>query len=138
MIILLADANINGHVDRLVQRMQGEPWLEFWTFLQMSCVTFSDVGLDPADSDVVVWERCQEKRLCLLTSNRNADGADSLESTIRTFNTPECLPVFTIGDADRTLQDRDYSDDVIWTLVDYLLGLDGLLGTGRLYLPRNA
>lgn len=33
---LLADANIQGHVDRLVKRMQGEPWVEFWNSLQIS------------------------------------------------------------------------------------------------------
>jgi hypothetical protein len=134
---LLADANIQGHVDRLVKRMQAEPWIEFWNSLQISYVSFADVGLDPADSDVIVWKRCQEKRLCLVTNNRSAAGPDSLESTIRACNTPECLPVFTIGDADRTLHDRDYSDAVIWTLVDYLLRIDEVLGTGRLFLPRS-
>jgi hypothetical protein len=132
---LLADANIQGHVDRLINRMKGDPWVEFWTHLQLSYATFANVGLDPSDSDIVVWNRCQEKQLCLVTNNRNSDGPDSLETTIRTCNTPQCLPVFTIGDADRTLSDRGYSDAVIWALIDYLLRLDGLLGTGRLYLP---
>lgn len=135
MIVLLADVNIQGQVERLVGRMQGEPWIDFWTQIPMSCVSFADVGLDPADSDAVVWTRCQEKRLCLITGNRNDDGPDSLESTIRACNTPQSLPVFTIGDVDRTLNDRDYSTAVIWTLIDYLLRIDGVLGTGRLYLP---
>jgi hypothetical protein len=134
-MLLLADANINGHVDRLVRRMQGEPWLGFWTNLQLSCVSFADVGLDPADADSVVWQRCQEKRLFLITNNRNDDGPDSLENTIRTRNTPQSLPVFTIGDADRTLVDSDYSAAVIWALLEYLFDMDGLYGMGRLYLP---
>ena len=135
MVTLLADANIQGHVDRLAERMQAEPWVGFWNYLHLSYVAFADVGLDLADSDVVVWKRCQEKGLCLVTNNRNDDGLDSLENTIRTYNTPQSLPVFTIGDADRTLLDRDYSDKVIWALVDYLLRLDNLLGTGRLFIP---
>jgi len=106
--MLLADANIQGHVDRLVQRMQGEPWVDFWKSLQMTCVSFADVGLDPSESDAVIWKRCQEKGLFLVTNNRNDDGPDSLESTIRTFGTPQSLPVFTIGNADRTLSDRTY------------------------------
>jgi hypothetical protein len=118
--------------------MRGEPWLGFWVHLQMSYETFATVGLDPSDSDAVVWRRCQEKQLCLVTNNRNADGPDSLEITIRMCNTPQSLPVFTIGDADRTLSDRDYSDAVIWALVDYLLRLDEFLGTGRLYIPAKA
>lgn len=70
-----------------------------------------------------------------MTSNRNDDGPDSLESTIRTWGTTQSLPIFTIADADRTLHDRDYSDRVIWALLGHLLRLEGLLGTGRLFLP---
>ena len=138
VLTFLADANIQGHVDRLVGRMQQEPWGEFWAHLQLSYVQFGDVGLDPADSDAVVWKRCQDKGLLLLTNNRNADGPDSLEATIREHNSFEKLPVFTIGDADRALWDDHYSDTVIWTLVDYLLRIDDLGGTGRLYLPARA
>ena len=54
MKLLLADADIQGHVDRLVKRMQDEPWLELWEYLQVAYVSFSDLGLDPADSDSVV------------------------------------------------------------------------------------
>jgi len=135
VIVLLADADVQGQIDRLVQRMQKEPWLGFWTDLQISSVSFGDVGLDPADSDAVVWRRCQEKRLLLLTSNRNDDGPDSLQNTIRTRNTPQSLPVFTIGDAKRILVDHDYAAEVIWSLFEYLFDLDKLHGTGRLYLP---
>lgn len=135
MIILLPDANITGHVARLVRRMQGEPWGGFWKELQVSCISFADVGLDPADSDLVVWQRCQEKRLLLITDNRNDDGPDSLEGTIRTLNTPLSLPVFTIADSDRVLNDREYASEVIWTLFENLFDLNNLLGTARLYLP---
>lgn len=135
MITLLADANIEGHVERLAVRMQREPFIGFWNDLQMSLVTFADVELVSHDTDALVWKRCQERGLCLITGNRNDDGPDSLESTIRTCNTAECLPVFTIADADRTLADADYAAEVIWTLIDYLLRLDGIKGSGRLYLP---
>ena len=101
----------------------------------MSCTTFAEVGLDPADSDAVIWHRCQERRLFLLTNNRNDDAPDSLQATIRASNTPESLPVFTIGDAERLRNSRDYSDRVIWALLDYLVRIDGLLGTGRLFVP---
>ena len=134
-IVLLSDANINGHVARLVTRMQAEPWIGFWKDLEVSCVSFTQVGLDPADSDLVVWKRCQEKRLLLITGNRNDDGPDSLENTIRTCTTPQSLPVFTIGDVDSVLTDGEYAAEVIWSLFEYLFDLDDLLGTGRLYLP---
>ena len=78
MIYLMADANIQGQVDRLAKRMQAEDWIDFWTYLQLSLLTFAEVDLIPADSDTVVWQRCQERRIFLLTSNRNAKHADSL------------------------------------------------------------
>ena len=135
MIILLADENIQGHINRLVNRMQGEAWLGFWMYLQMASVSFADIGLCPGDTDAVVWHRCQERRALLITGNRNDDGPDSLENTIRTCNTPQSVPVFTIADPDRTLVDRDYSDKVIWALLGRLFEIDDLLGTGRLYIP---
>lgn len=135
MIILLADENIQGQIRRLVSRMQGAPWTEFWTDLHISCVSFADVGLHPGDTDAIVWHRCQERQAFLLTNNRNDDGPDSLENTIRTCSTSLSLPVFTIGDVDQTLIDRDYSNKVIWALLEYLVDIDNLLGTGRLYIP---
>lgn len=113
MIVLLADVNIEGHVRRLVARMQAEPWREFWEYLELSLMTFHDVGLAPTDPDSLVWQRCQERQLFLLTNNRNDDGPDSLEATIRTRNDPICLPVFTIGDADEILRSRDYAEEVV-------------------------
>jgi len=131
----MADANIQGQIDRLSKRMQAVDWREFWTFLQLSFLTFADVGLDPADSDAVVWQRCQERQVFLLTSNRNDKDPDSLEATIRIHNTPQCLPVFTIGDTDRISVDGSYCERVIETLFAYLLEAENIRGTGRLYLP---
>jgi hypothetical protein len=135
VILLLADVNIQGHVDVLVKRMQAEPWLGFWNYLGLSCVSFAELGLDPGDSDAVIWHRCQERGVYLLTNNRNDDDPDSLERTISLHNTPESLPVFTIGDAERLKNDRAYSDRVIWALLEYFLEADSVLGTGRLFLP---
>ena len=135
MITLLADANIQGHVARLVARMQAESWRAFWEHLEVRYVTFTDLELDSADSDAVVWHRCQERAALLLTNNRNDDGPDSLEATIRVHNTPQSLPVFTIRDAESILASADYAEQVIDRLFRYLLELDNIRGTGRLFLP---
>jgi uncharacterized membrane protein len=66
VLTLLADVNIEGHIRRMVARMQGNLWLEFW-----------DIGLDPATTDALIWRHCQDHQLLLLTSNRNDDGPDS-------------------------------------------------------------
>src|SRR6267378_1466257 len=108
VITLLADANIQGQMTLLAAYLQAEPWNEFWEYLHLRCLTFADVGLDPADTDATVWQRCQELGILLVTDNRNEDGPDSLETTIRTRNTPEKLPVFTIGNAQSVKSSRAY------------------------------
>jgi hypothetical protein len=41
---LVADANIQGQVEYLVQRMQAEAWAEFWQALGLVLRRFEDVG----------------------------------------------------------------------------------------------
>jgi hypothetical protein len=135
VIRLLADANIEGHIARLVARMQSETWREFWDYLELRCLTFQDVRLARDASDAVIWGHCQQHQILLLTNNRNDDGQESLEATIRANNTPQSLPVFTIGDADNLLIENEYADRVIDRLFRYLLEIENIRGTGRLYLP---
>jgi hypothetical protein len=74
--------------------MGGEGWLKL---LEIPMLTFSDVGLLINSSDRSVWRFAQEKQLILLTGNRNSEGEDSLEQTIRNENTPSSLPVVTVS-----------------------------------------
>ncbi|AUB39676.1 hypothetical protein COO91_05674 [Nostoc flagelliforme CCNUN1] len=46
--------------------------------------------------------------MILLTANRSMKGKDSLEQVIREENTLASLPVITIGNADRLLNDSEY------------------------------
>ena len=70
-----------------------------------------------------------------MTNNRNEDDAESLQATIRARNRPESLPVLTIADTERLRSSRDYAERVAESLLDTLLRIDALRGTGRLYLP---
>ncbi|MBI1832606.1 MAG: hypothetical protein HYR84_14290 [Planctomycetes bacterium] len=135
MITLLADANIQGQVALLAACMQAEPWRDFWDYLELRLQNFADVGLDVADSDADIWHRCQEQGILLITNNRNDDGPNSLESTIRARNTPASLPVFTIADVRRVVSDAQYRHSVIDRLLRYLLELENIRGAGRLFLP---
>lgn len=132
---ILADVNIQGHVDLLVVLMQAEPWALFWNHLHLTYSHFVDckLALDAADS--LVWETCQKEELALITNNRNKLDDDSLEATIRARNTPSSLPVFTISNIPHLRASREYADRVIEKLLDSLLRIDTLRGTGRLYLP---
>ena len=132
---ILADINIQGHVDLLVTVMQAEPWKLFWDFLQLQYFHFSDVGLVPDTVDSLVWEVCQKQELVLITDNRNKNDPNSLEATIQAHNTPTSLPVFTIANVPHLRASRAYADRIIDKLLDALLRIETLRGTGRLYLP---
>ena len=135
MILLLADVNIEGHVARLTGLMRSQYWRELWDDLDIRPRTFANVGLSTDDTDETVWLACQQQGLHLVTNNRNDNGPDSLEATIRTRNTENSLPVFTISDAEQVFRSKGYADRVVETLFDYLLRIDTLRGTGRLFLP---
>jgi hypothetical protein len=132
---VLADINIQGYVDLLVTIVQAGPWKMLWDDLQLPYLHFADVGLAPASSDSDVWDICQQQELVLITDNRNQDASDSLEATTRTRNTPASLPVLTIANVPHLRHSRDYADRVIDRLLDFLMRMDALRGTGRLYLP---
>ena len=56
-------------------------------------------------------------------------------AAIRDFNTPASLPVFTISDLAKFGENRDYVERVLRAFYDYLLRIDEVRGTGRLFLP---
>jgi hypothetical protein len=122
-------------VETLVQIMQSESWADFWADLGLALKRFDDVGLTPAASDKEIWVTCQAQQLILITDNRNYDSPDSLEATIRQHNQPHSLPVFTISDIKKVLNSRAYAERVVESLYDYLMRIDEVRGTGRLYLP---
>ncbi len=132
---ILADINIQGQLDVMAARLRAEPWALFWDYLALQYCHFSDIGLEQDTPDSFVWEVCQARQLVLITDNRNKDKPDSLEETIRSCTTQSSLPVFTIGDAQRLRNSREYAERVIEKLLDSLLRIDSLRGTGRLYLP---
>ena len=108
-----------------------EGWLKL---LDIPMLTFDDVGLPIDSNDRDVWRFAQDKQLILLTGNRNRDGADSLEQTIRNENTPNSLPVVTIGIVDR-LEERAYREQCAERLVEIILSIENYLGVGRIYIP---
>jgi hypothetical protein len=111
--------------------MGSEGWLKL---LDIPMFTFTDVGLSIDSNDRDVWRFAQAKELLLLTGNRNKDGADSLEQTIREENTPDSIPVITVGIVDR-LEERAYREQCAERLVEIILNIENYLGAGRIYIP---
>ncbi len=132
---ILADHNVRGQVNYLLVIMRTPAWYEIWEDLGLVQLHFEDVGLAPESSDLDVWLRCQAEGLVLITANRNYTGSDSLEATLRAYNSPTSLPVFTIADIDKLNNSRSYADLVAETMLDYLQRIEELRGTGRLFLP---
>jgi hypothetical protein len=134
---ILADANSLGQIEALVHQMQVGTWADFWTGFGLSLKHFEDVGLTVESSDLEIWMICQAEQLILITDNRNLDSPDSLEATIRHYNQPDSLPVFTISSMSSFNTSRTYAEKVLEDLYDYLMRIDEVRGTGRLYLPQK-
>ena len=132
---ILADINVVGQVAYLVKLMEAEPWEEFWQDLGLALYHFEDLGLTSTSKDLEIWHCCQKNEVILITDNRNDDSSDSLAAAIRDLNTSVSLPVFTIADLGKFGSSREYVERVLRSLYEYLLRIDTLRGTGRLFLP---
>ncbi len=135
MLRILADHDIEGHVRRLVRICSSPEWADIWASLACRVDSFDELGLahDTADSDV--WHLSQREGIVLITGNRNAEDETSLEKTIRRFGNDKSLPVITISDPKRFMKDRSYAEAVTAQVLQDLMDLEILRGTGRLFVP---
>ncbi len=131
MITLLTDHDIEGHAELLWGAVAATGWLELFS---AQLVRFADVGLPQNSTDRDVWRFAQSQQMILITNNRNLEDQDSLEQTLREENTPDALPVITIGKIDR-LTDRAYRSACVERLLELLIYLDDYRGVGRIYIP---
>jgi len=132
---ILLDEQLTGYVGYFRALAESDAWKATAQLLNVRFAHFPELGLTAGTADRDLWHYCQAQRIYLLTDNRNQQGTDSLEETIRQCNTPASLPVFTVSDRDRFANDRAYAERVIESLFDRLIDADNLVGTGRLFLP---
>jgi hypothetical protein len=132
---ILLDEQLTGYARYIRSLAESDAWRSISELLDVRFVNFPGSGLATGTSDRDVWQFCQSQQFYLLTDNRNHDDVDSLEETIRQFNTLTSLPVFTVSDRERLANDRSYAEQVIESLFDKLIDPDNLMGTGRIYLP---
>jgi hypothetical protein len=128
---ILIDHNIEGQAAWLWDILKAAGWLEL---LQLDMVMFTDVGLAINSSDREIWRFAQANHLILLTANRNMDGEDSLELTIREENTITSLPILTISKVEH-LEERHYREQCAEKLLEIVLYLDNYRGTARIFIP---
>jgi hypothetical protein len=135
MLRIVSDNDVRGLVQRLVDICQTPVWAEFWRDLECTLYSFEEFQLPSNAAEAKVWKVCQDNQLVLITANRNEDDPESLGTTIRQRNRPECLPVLTLADPLRVAHDRQYAEAVVERLLDILGNIDVYRGTGRLFLP---
>ena len=107
---IMADNDVQGQFTDLLRVLTSALWKQLFTDLSIVVETFDSLGLSRKAEDGVVWQRCQDEGVVLFTGNRNGDGPNSLENIIRQHNKPDCLPVITLGDAQRFTRDRAYAE----------------------------
>jgi hypothetical protein len=135
MPAIMADHDIEGQMHVLLRLLTSPEWYELWGELDLRVESFASLGIAANTQDAELWQVCQAREIVLITGNRNQESPESLEATIQIATTPESLPVLTIGEPQRILSSRAYAQRVVERLVEYLIDVENLRGTGRLYLP---
>jgi len=128
----LVDHNLRGHAVLLSGSILSGGWLD-WVPIRF--ITFDEMKLPVNSDDRMVWQLAQSNQMILLTANRSMKGKNSLEEVIREEVTSASLPVITIGDADRLLNDPKYRERCATRLVEIVLDIDGYRGVSRLFIP---
>ena len=128
----LVDHNLRGHAVLLSGSILSGGWLD-WVFIRF--ITFDEMGLPINSDDRVVWQLAQSNQMILLTANRSMKGENSLEQVMREEITSTSLPVITIGDADRLLNDSQYRQRCAIRLVEIVLDINTYMGVSRLFIP---
>lgn len=128
----LVDHNLRGHALLLSGSIVSSGWLD-WVFIRF--ITFEEIGLSINSDDRVVWQLAQSNQMILLTANRSMKGENSLEQVMREEITSTSLPVITISDADRLLNDSEYRQRCAVRLVEIVIDIDVYMGVSRLFIP---
>jgi hypothetical protein len=134
-MIVLSDNDVRGAVAALRRILESDDWTDLSESLDIRFVQLADVGLAPDSLDREIWTSCQALDMILLTGNRTrGDQTESLDYVIQELANDESLPVVTIANRDRIVRDRNYALECAFQLLDFLSRIDGLRGTGRIYL----
>ena len=135
---IVADHNIEGHVRRLVELLERSLFCAEWLSMKMAVHTVVTLGFTFDVDDRSLWNYCQEHGIVIVTANRNSQGDDSLGVAILESG-PESLPVFTLADSERVLNDDRYAEAVAIELLEKLQDIlnrpETILGSGRIFLP---
>ncbi|MBE9011623.1 ACP S-malonyltransferase [Pseudanabaenaceae cyanobacterium LEGE 13415] len=131
-MIFLIDHNLKGHAVVFFGAIASQGWLDI---VPIQFVTFDEMNLSIDSDDRVVWRLAQDNQMILLTANRSMKGKDSLEQVMREENTSKSLPVITVSNADRLLNDSEYRGRCVESLIEIVLDIDTYFGARRIFIP---
>ena len=131
-MIFLIDHNLKGHALVFFGAIASQGWLDI---LPIRFVTFAEIELSIDSNDRVVWRVAQKNQMILLTSNRSMKGKDSLEQVMREESTPTSLPVITVSNSERLLNDSEYRGRCVESLIEIVLDIDSYRGARRIFIP---
>lgn len=131
-MIFLIDHNLKGHALVFFGAIASQGWLDI---IPIQFITFAELELSIDSDDRTVWRLAQENQMILLTANRSMKGKDSLEQVMREENTSASLPVITIGNTDRLLNDSEYRSRCVESLIEIVLDIDSYRGVRRIFIP---
>jgi hypothetical protein len=132
---ILADGNVREHQCALMAIWTSDACRDLWDGLGLVVETFRTLGLSHDARDAIVWRTCQREELVFITANRSRRGPNPLEAVILSEYQPDSLPVITIANTNRVVQDRLYAKTVAERLLDCLTRIDEVRSTGRIYVP---
>ncbi|NEO18776.1 MULTISPECIES: DUF5615 family PIN-like protein [unclassified Moorena] len=131
-MIFLIDHNLERHAKVLLGNIANQGWLET---LPIRFVYFQEVELAIDSNDRIVWRFAQANQMIILTANRRMKGKDALEKVLREENNSNSLPVITIGNANRVLDEGAYRDKCVDRLLEIVIDIENYMGVGRLFIP---
>jgi len=128
----LIDHNLERYAVILLGKIASDGWLDL---ISIRFTTFKEIDLSTDSNDRIVWRLAQENRMILLSANRNMKGEDSLEQVLREDNTPDSLPIVTIGNLDRFSSEPSYRSRCADRIIEILLDIENYMGVGRIFIP---
>ena len=131
-MIFLIDHNLKGHARILLGSIASQGWLQS---VPIRFVMFDEIDLSIDSNDRAVWRQAQDRQMILLTANRSMKDKDSLEQVMREESSQTSLPVLTIGNADRVLNDASYREHCADRIVEIAIYLDNYRGARRIFIP---
>jgi hypothetical protein len=131
-MIFLIDHNLKGHALVFFGAIASQGWLDI---LPIRFVTFAEIELSIDSNDRVVWRLAQKNQMILLTANRSMKGKDSLEQVMREESIPTSLPVITVSNSERLLNDSEYRGRCVESLIEIVLNIDSYRGARRIFIP---